>query len=1101
MKKSRAIYMLLCFTIINAIVCMVLYHMLDVRPRKQITQAVKWMYKEYISNDHQCFTEPNSGIIEVPVKNMNEKYYRNHLMCSVNEQSEWEADIIIEKEIDKWRISYPKYVYPVSGYLQLITVDKWNIKKLKVIIMPHSHMDPGWKSTLQSYFTTYGKNILNNIISMLSKNKSTKFIWSEMVFLSEWWNQASQNKKDDLKRLLDNKQLEITTGGWVMADEGTAHYTAMLDQLIEGHQWLQQNLGIQPTAGWSVDPFGHSPTMSYLLKHSGINGMVIQRIHYSIKKHLAEQRSLEFFWRQGWASTDSTDIFCHMIPFLSYAIQHSCGPDPYVCCQYDFFKKQCYHGSQKVDIQSVDDNNIDSLSRQLWEQFQKKAELYRTNVILVPHGDDVRYATSLEWHNQLHNLEKLMTYINSRPDFQTEVRFGTLSDYFNEVAISKTRFPTLSGDFFTYADRGEDYWSGYYTTRPHYKHIIRRVQDLLRSLEILFTYCFADAIRKTNQTVIDSFTDKIGDLSYIRQQVALFQHHDAITGTSTSKVMKDYGKRLHSGYQKGILLLEKILSYLAKDENEPDVDEKISMTFNWTQPHKFIDQKVINLSRPKYLFLYNSLNFERQSAVKLHINTLNVKVKSLTTADDIPHQISPVVENNIVKTGIFEISFIVELPGLSISKYLISALGGQTTGQPKEQYLSHIDIVTDQSNNLRFGKFPTDNYTLPMFTIGNEHLTATFYSCNGKLQYISRNNSTRYKSEVKLMTYGTGSWSNPFKDKSGAYLFLPDGNAKNFAESIKYLYIIKGQIYSSVVVVYSSITQIYTVYNMAGSDGMGVHIENLVNISNGTIWNNKELIMRIETDVKDSDNQLCVDLNGFQMHRKKTRKKIPLQGNFFPMTSMMSIENNVDRVTIVSSETHGVASLSPGWFEVVLDRRLIQDDWRGLSQGVTDNVLTKSHFVLLFETRNISTSQKQGIMCYPSPTAEVVSKLLEHHVISMTQFPITNAGWSVMKLSSVPQREIHLVNLRFLSIDNGCMEVLLIIHSTQLDCSFPIAEKDWKSQHSNHSMKISKLFENNVITSIKQTILTGVKVVRIVLPEEDIAVNVMEIKTYKVTVC
>lgn len=60
--------------------------------------------------------------------------------------------------------------------------------------------------------------------------------------------------------------------------------------------------------------------------------------------------------------------------------------------------------------------------RQLWEQFQKKAELYRTDVILVPHGDDVRYATSLEWHNQLNNLEKLMTYINSRPDFQTEVR-------------------------------------------------------------------------------------------------------------------------------------------------------------------------------------------------------------------------------------------------------------------------------------------------------------------------------------------------------------------------------------------------------------------------------------------------------------------------------------------------------------------------------------------------------------------------------------------------------------------------------------------------------------------------------------------------------
>lgn len=59
-------------------------------------------------------------------------------------------------------------------------------------------------------------------------------------------------------------------------------------------------LGYRPEYGWSIDPFGLSSTMAYILQESLLSGMVIQRAHYAVKQYLGYKKQLEFTWKQTW---------------------------------------------------------------------------------------------------------------------------------------------------------------------------------------------------------------------------------------------------------------------------------------------------------------------------------------------------------------------------------------------------------------------------------------------------------------------------------------------------------------------------------------------------------------------------------------------------------------------------------------------------------------------------------------------------------------------------------------------------------------------------------------------------------------------------------
>ena len=109
----------------------------------------------------------------------------------------------------------------------------------------------------------------------------------------------------------------------------------------------------------------------------------------------------------------------------------------------------------------------------------------------------------------------------------------------------------------------------------------------------------------------------------------------------------------------------------------------------------------------------------------------------------------------------------------------------------------------------------------------------------------------------------------------------------------------------------------------------------------------------MKTIIKD----FYTDLNGFQYIKRHTHSKLTIQGNVYPMptgafiqdetvsSSSSSSSSNLMRVNLLSAQPLGAASLQTSSLQVFLDRRLDQDDNRGMEQAMNDNIVTSTKFL------------------------------------------------------------------------------------------------------------------------------------------------------------
>lgn len=169
---------------------------------------------------------------------------------------------------------------------------------------------------------------------------------------------------------------------------------------------------------------------------------------------------------------------------------------------------------------------------------------------------------------------------------------------------------------------------------------------------------------------------------------------------------------------------------------------------------------------------------------------------------------------------------------------------------------------------------------------------------------------------------------------------------------------------------------------------------------------------------------------------------MPLQANYYPIPTGIIIEDDATRLTLLTGQPLGGSSLSPGEIEIMQDRRLNQDDDRGLGQGVLDNRPVNHIFRLVLEPREKCRKLDASYpAAFLTPNAFMERETLLH---PMEKLIFNENEWNGIQSTFGQSHKPVQVGVEIVALKSLSQEAKgIILHRTQLEqCEAGVPDGD-----------------------------------------------------------
>ncbi|KAI3867761.1 hypothetical protein MKX03_013537 [Papaver bracteatum] len=788
--------------------------------------------------------------------------------------------------------------------------------KINVHMVPHTHDDVGWLKTVDQYYVGSNnsiqgacvQNVLDSLIPALLADKNRKFIYVEMAFLERWWDDQSEEVRSTVKKLVSLGQLELINGGMCMHDEASPHYIDMIDQTTLGHRFIKKEFGVTPRIGWQIDPFGHSAVQAYMLgAQVGFDSLFFGRIDYQDRAKRKKEKTLEVVWRGSKSLGSSAQIFAGAFP-------ENYEPPS------GFYFEVNAESPVVQDNMKLFDYNVQERVNDFVAAAVAQANITRTNHIMWTMGTDFKYQYAHSWYR---NMDKLIHYVNL--DGRVNAFYSTPSIYTDAKFATNESWPLKTDDYFPYADRANGYWTGYFTSRPALKRYVRVMSGYYlaaRQLEVFKG-------RSESGPTTDSLADAL----------AIAQHHDAVTGTEQQHVANDYAKRLSLGYVEAEELVASSLACFAESKSETRCGKTLT---------KFDQCPLLNISycppaevdftkeKSLVIVVYNPLGWKREDIVRIPIISESVTVRD-SNGKEVESQLIPLVNasatirNYYVKaylgitpseTPKYWLVFSASVLPLGFSTYVVS--GAKGAG------ISSAMSTTLASNGGDV-------------KVGQGNLKLIYAENDGKLtHYINSRTLVKSPLENSYSFYAGHLGTKEDPQASGAYVFRPNGTFPIKTEAKAPLTVFQGPVVDEVHQrINPWIYQITRVYK--GKEHAEVEfIVGPIPVDDGT---GKEIATQITTNM-ETNKTFYTDSSGRDFIKRIRDYRTdwdlevhqPASGNYYPINLGLYIEDKSTELSVLVDRAVGGSSLVDGQIELMLHRRLLHDDGKGVGESLNETV-------------------------------------------------------------------------------------------------------------------------------------------------------------------